>query len=296
VACGAVYLITVALHLGDYTLQAFRAGLAFNLSHAIAGHAPPTWLLGEKHPGGVWYFFPVAFLIKTPVALHVLTLIALLGIAWQRPRLGAILTSPLRGPLVTIGVVGLSLLASNLQIGFRHAFPVIPFFLILVAVGLEAFMRRWGRAAESLVGVLCAAYIVSALSWYPHFIPYVSEYFPDRDRGHRLISDSSHDWGQGLIELRNFMEEEGIPQVYLSYFGSALPEAYGISFVPLPSFFPLREQALTDSPPRYLAISATNLAGSYIDDALAHYRELEPYRVLGHTIFIYEVDGDPTSP
>ena len=296
VACGAVYLVTVALHLGDFTLQAFREGLIFNLAHAISGDPAPTWLLGQHHPGGVWYFFPVAFLIKTPVALHVLTLIALLATAWQRPRLRTILSSPLRGPLVAIGVVGLSLLTSSLQIGFRHAFPVIPFFLILVAVGLEAFMRRWGRAAELLVGTLCAAYIVSVLSWYPHFIPYVSEYFPDRDRGHLLIADSSHDWGQGLIELRKFMEEEGIPRVYLSYFGTANPAAYGISFVPLRSYYRLQEQVPPDSPPRFVAISATNLAGSYIDDVLAHYREREPYRVLGHTVFIYEVDGDPTSP
>jgi hypothetical protein len=46
-------------------------------------------------------------------------------------------------------------------------------------------------------------------------------------------------WGQGPLELRTFMQDEGIGRVNLSYFGSARTGAYGIEYVALPILFRL---------------------------------------------------------
>jgi hypothetical protein len=130
------------------------------------------------------------------------------------------------------------------------------------------------------------------LSFYPYFLSYTSEYNPDRDQGWRLLVDSSLDWGQGLIALREFMREEGIERVYLSYFGSAHPSAYGIEYVPLESFFMLPPAAAPELAPEFIAISATNLAGVYIEGRLDAMREIEPYRVLAHSIFVYRIQTE----
>jgi hypothetical protein len=319
IAALGVYLLLVVVYMGDFTLGSFRDGLSFNITHAKDGHGGlPAWLLGRRSPDGFWYFFPIAFLIKTPAALHVLLLIGLGGLFMARGSITGALRSPLRGPVVATAVFGFFLLTSGLNIGFRHALPVLPFLVVIGAVGLARVWGAHGRRVRLLIAGLVFVQALSVLSWYPHFIPYTSEYFPDRDLGFARVSDSSHDWGQGLSLLRDFMEEEDVEAVYLSYFGSANPEAYGIRYVPLRSFLELPPSSLpiASSPllpqlavagdglrllplqggesefataPRLLAISATNLVGSYVSDVFAPLRQLEPYRVLGHSIFVYRL-------
>jgi hypothetical protein len=151
--------------------------------------------------------------------------------------------------------------------------------------------------------VLTLLHAVSALSYHPHYLAYISEYGPGRDRGDLVLLDSSLDWGQGLLELRDFMAEEGIDHVWLSYFGSADPRGYGISYTPIASFFPLPDPEpgtaaalYKDSPaaqerPQWLAISATNLHGVYLpEDPFARFRALTPTRVLAKSLFIYRLD------
>jgi hypothetical protein len=285
------YLSLVTLYLGDVTLSSFRAGLDFNVLHAAHGHAGvPAWLLGRSSQEGFWYFFPLAFLIKTPAALHILLALAVLGALSARGDARDLLRSPLRGPVVAALVFSFFLMRANLNIGFRHAMPVLPFVVAIAAAGLWRLWRTRGVRMRAAIAGLVTIQAVSVLSWYPHFIPYTSEYFPERDLGFMRLTDSNHDWGQGLPLLRDFMREEGVQTVYLSYFGSARPEAYGVSYTPLRSFFLLAPPSDADSTPRFAAISATNLVGGYVGDAFAGFRTVEPYRVLGHSIFVYRID------
>lgn len=288
----AVYLVTVAVYLGDFSLAQFRFGLEFNILHAAKGHGGvPAWLLGRADPEGFWYYFPVAFLLKTPAALHLLFAAALLGLA--RSNFGReTLKSPLRAHVLGALVFGAFLMRSNLNIGFRHAMPMLPVVAVLIGVGVAALWRNANRPAwrAALAGLLLW-HAGSALSGYPNFIAWTSEYIGAADSGHLALADSSLDWGQSLLQLRDFMRDEGIDSIYLSYFGSAVPEGYGINYVPLVSFFDLPEHPAPDPPPRFIAISATNLSGGYVGDAFARFRDIEPYRVLGHSMFIYEL-GD----
>src|SRR5258708_6146298 len=71
------YLTVAALYLGDWGLADFRAGLQQIARSTQGGRA--AFLLGERNTGGWWYFFPVAFALKTPLALHVLMILALAG-------------------------------------------------------------------------------------------------------------------------------------------------------------------------------------------------------------------------
>jgi hypothetical protein len=152
--------------------------------------------------------------------------------------------------------------------------------------------RRTTRVIRAVIVVLAVWSAASALSYYPHFLAYTSEYNSEPELGYSVFVDSSLDWGQGLLELRDFMREEGVDRVWLSYFGSALPEGYGIDYLPLPSFFPLQKAPAAGPAPRFAAISATNLVGPYFGgaDPFASLRNRPPYRVLGHTMFIYEVN------
>ncbi len=289
----AGYLTLVLVYRGDFVLAEFIYGLRFTFQHVNQGHGAPAYLLGHFSTRGWWFFYPVAFFFKTPVALHVLAALAVLGFASKRPAWRAVLASRLRAPLLGVLVFGAALLTSSLDIGFRYALPALPLICLLIAVGAT---RLWSNAKpllRALLVTLPLAYTASSLAVYPHFLGYISEYGPGQGRSDLVLLDSSTDWGQGLLELRDFMHDRNIDRVFLSYFGSALPEGYGIEYVMLPSFFTLPQQGPWPSPaeaPPWVVISSTNLHGVYLGrDAFARFRALTPDTILANSLFVYRL-------
>ena len=281
-----VYLVIALLYLGDWRLADFFSGLREITRSSLAGR--PAFLLGERNIGGWWYFFPVAFLLKTPVALHVFILVALAAL-WAAVR-GAPwrewLGHPARPAILGFGLFLAALLASRVNIGVRHALPMMPFLCILVAMGVAAIWNRGQRATRWALGAVFATYVVSTALHYPFFLSYLSDYARGRAL-HETLVDSSTDWGQGLVALRSYMREKGIDRVALGYFGSALPEGYGIDYVTLPSFLQLPEHS--QGSPRYLVVSATLLTGNYArGDPYAALRAAKPAAIVAETLYVFD--------
>ena len=87
--------------------------------------------------------------------------------------------------------------------------------------------------------------------------------------------------------------------VYLSYFGTAPPQSYGLRYQSLPGFFdPLQEPSLDllpmHSERELLAISVTNLQGTYLSDPslYAWLRARSPIARIGWSIHVYDLTGD----
>ncbi|CAN5695884.1 hypothetical protein BH23GEM10_BH23GEM10_17720 [soil metagenome] len=287
---GAMYLGLVAIYRGDFMLSEYRYALGFVLNQ-VTERPAPGFLLGEISGQGFWYFFPVAFLYKTSAGLHVL--IALAAIAFAsglRADARRLMHSRLRAPVVALVIFGAVLLASDLNIGFRHALPLLPFITVLTAAGVS---RLWPVVSPQLrVAISCVVLwtVVHVASYYPFFISYMSEYGPGRDAAHGVLVDSSLDWGQGLLELREFLADNDIPSVYFSYFGSALPGGYGIAHVPLLSYFPLPPQPPPDEEPRWIAVSATLVSGTYFqEDRFRGFREAVPSHIIARSILLFPV-------
>jgi hypothetical protein len=293
------YIALVVIYRGDFLLKEYQYAVSFTLSQ-VTERSAPSYLLGSTSPRGWWYFFPVAFIYKTSAGLHVLMALALGAFVLEMRKAGAatrLLASGLRAPLIALLVFGLLLIRSKLDIGFRYALPAMPFIMVLTAAGA---VRVWHMSTRTIHGVMVAAMIwlvVHPVSYYPRFLAYISEYGPGRDENYRVLADSSLDWGQGLIELREFMKEHDIPRIYLSYFGSAWPQAYGIEYVPAPSFFVLKPGPLpANAPePKWVVISATNMTGTYFNgDPFARFRETKPDYVIGHTMYAFRLTPDST--
>jgi hypothetical protein len=113
-----------------------------------------------------------------------------------------------------------------------------------------------------------------------------------------VLVDSNIDWGQDLIALRQLLTERGIEKVNLAYFGTALPEAYGISYQPLPAFLrflvgpEVHGYNSYTPPPGWYAISVTSLRlGLLFEnvDMYAYFREREPADRAGYSIHLYQV-------
>jgi hypothetical protein len=296
VALVAAYLTLVLIYGGDLTLQQFQFAFQSKFRHVTTGHGAAGFLLGKASPQGFWYFFPVAFLYKTSAALHVLSLIALAALLKvDVPNGRALLNHSLRAPLIGVAVFTAVLLTSSLNIGFRYALPVLPLFCVMVAAGVAYLWKVGPGKLRAAILVLLTWLMIAPLTYYPNFLAYISEYGPGRDRGSEVLVDSSLDWGQGLIQLGEYLREHNIERVYLSYFGSGRPDAYGIDYEPLHSFFSLRPSTLRKpnaATPTHVVISATNLQGAYFaTDPFSRFRDAEPEAVVAGTMYVYRI-GD----
>jgi len=252
------------------------------------------FLFGEIYRGAKWYFFPAALLCKLPIAM--LLLLAAAVASKLAPRGAA---PPARGAGERSLFLGLVVFAAgvivlgDLNIGTRYLLPAFPLTIILIS-RIWSVNRAPSAKTRAVLPYLRDGLLVMLAAetlWVcPRFLTFVNFAVGGPSNGWRLLSDSDFDWGQGLIELRSWLDEEKNPPVALIYFGFADPAAYGIHFEP----FTRSQNA------KYVAVSSYFLDGLrnriWINSTerrwmgLPYYRDLQtktPVAVVGHTIFIY---------
>ena len=155
------------------------------------------------------------------------------------------------------------------------------------------------------LAALALWYIISSASIFPHYLAYFNELIGGPGQGYKYLVDSNLDWGQDLKGLKRYMDAHGIARVWLSYFGSASPDYYGITYDYLPSYVLLNSSNVYEEllrldklPPLRgtVAISATNLQGVLLPflgvnkDYFAFYRSQTPVANIGYSIFIYRFE------
>jgi hypothetical protein len=283
-----VYGSIVLLYQGDWLLREYMSGIA-EISVPALTRGMTAFLLGERRSGGWWYFFPVALALKTPAALHLLALLALGAAAARARAWREWLIHPARAPALAALLFIAVMLSARINIGTRHALPLVPLVCILIAQGVSWWWQRGGRLVRAATAVALVAMAASSLRYYPYFLSYLSEYAWGRPV-HETLVDSNTDWGHGLVALREYMRANGIDRVALAYFGTAMPAGYGIAYTALPSYFWLAEGLPPDPPPRYVVVSATLLAGSYlVDDPYAALRKEKPVAVVGGSLYVFDL-------
>jgi len=250
----------------------------------------PTFLLGSYSQEGWWYYFPVAFAVKTPLPTLIM-IFASFAFAWKTKALTKSL--PLLIPVAIYFAISMMV---TLNIGYRHLLPVLPLLFVFASQMAEIRWKANSKMAWAL-SVLAVWLAVGTWSISPHYIAYFNEIAGGPEGGKRALVDSNLDWGQDLIGLREYMKREGIESVKLSYFGSAYPEAYGINYEPLPGFirhwwpYNTSPPVLTNLAPGVYAISVTNLQGPLFPkhDLYAQFRKRKPDAMIGYSIYIYRL-------
>ena len=266
-------------------LTALQAGTAL-----IAG-GKPSFLLGAYSTTGWWYYFPVAFAVKTPLPTLIL-IGATLVFVYRRGTWRS--TLPL---LIPVGIYFAICLTSTFNIGYRHLLPILPCLFIFTGQ-LALIDWKASRLASAAVLALVVWLTIGSVMISPHYLAFFNELAGGPDNGYKILVDSNLDWGQDLIGLREYMTQQNIPSVKLSYHGTADPAAYGVVYEPLPSY-PYNQwtgdtvpDILLNPPSGVYAISANNLQGLRFKnhDLYATFRERKPDAVVGHSIFIYRIN------
>jgi 4-amino-4-deoxy-L-arabinose transferase-like glycosyltransferase len=262
--------------------------------HMRSGHS--AFLMGQNYQIGKWYYFPIAFVLKTPPLTLALALLAALGLVVRRvPSAGwRGETAILAVPLVYFGVS----LTSTLNIGYRHLLPVLPFLFVWVSRLAPAVAQA--RSAWRWVGGLAlTGYAIVTITLFPWYLAYFNALAGGVNGGYRYLTDSNLDWGQTWKALRRYLDEHGITDFALSQYTINDPRAYGLDYEALPPWPdapPVLPRRFDPAPGTY-AISATTLQGVVVADSemFDYFRKLEPVTRVGHAMFVYEVEAHPTA-
>ncbi len=270
-----------------------------NIGDDVSTQQRRAFLLGEMYTGGRWYYFPMAFLLKTPLAALVLTGAALLqGRRFlHKPwRIAFLVTLPLTYLLISM--------SSAVNIGYRHILPTLPFLYVFIG-GLSELIeqspgsrpgRRWAAVAILL---LLGWEAVSTLSIWPWHLTYFNEAAGGPENGYRLMTDSNVDWNQALKAVREYVAQHGTENVYLSIFTRFVPlHLYELEAVhplpPLPKAPAVLPHKYNPTPGTYI-ISASTLRGLRVIDLEMYnwFWHREPDDLIANAMLVYHVE-EPT--
>jgi hypothetical protein len=258
---------------------------------AGASHRPATtYILGTIHAQAPWYYFPLTVCFKLPLPLLVLAVAGILATYRTTGYWRSL------APLLTMATTYFIVAAWRSEgLGIRYILIIIPLFA-LFGVGLAGTSRRGFQLASLLVVWLAVETLCAWPDYHAHFNRWVL------DAGHHgeLLADSNLDWGQDLPALARWQQQHGEAPLYLAYFGTDRPTAYGVGCWQLPSFgrYALDgsrggdDSAPATPRPSLLAISANLVLGLH---APVDYRQLAKHRPLataGHSIWIYHLDDE----
>jgi hypothetical protein len=198
---------------------------------------PVTFILGHSYPKGVWFYFPVLFLLKSPLAfLLLLLLVLVVGLAAKfRPIPLAVIPEGMglhwRALWVFLVVFSGACFLSRYQFSIRH-FSVPLALLVLLLAPLPRtleLLRRPGRPVARvgawLTVALALASVATAVRAYPHYLPFLNSLSGGRP-GYDLMSDSNLDWNQGFLDAESFIRQRGLTHVLIDEYGFSEPSVY----------------------------------------------------------------------
>ncbi|MGC2636845.1 MAG: glycosyltransferase family 39 protein [Acidobacteriaceae bacterium] len=251
----------------------------------------PTYIFGQVHAHGVWFYFPSVILIKTTLGLLALTALALW--AALSGKLGR--TRELVWLIAPGAVYLLIAMASGIDIGARHILPLYAMACILAAAGAAALGAR-SREWTWVMGILIAAHIASSLLTYPNQIAYANEAWGGAKNTHNLLSDANVDWAQQLYQVKAWQDRHPREECWFAYFARPEidPAVYGIHCHALPTIDTLWLGGWEITPPVIegtVLISAGDLSGcEWPSGQLNPYRDfqkLKPDEVIDDSVFVY---------
>jgi hypothetical protein len=240
--------------------EAYLFGTAYTFKSTVLR---ASYLMGEYSTQGWRSYFPIAFGVKTELAIMLLLVAGVLAL---RTRFKPALRSQLLaiGLAAFVGAYVLSAINTHINIGHRHLLPLYPAVFILA--GTSVAWLRW-RVGQIAIVVAISWLLAANLHAHPHYLSYFNELAGGPANGHKYLADSNIDWGQDLKRLAAWSHSRPDEVIKLSYFGSVDPSRYGIKCEMLLSSFPFNERrpfapAATLTPGTYV-VSTTQLLGVY---------------------------------
>ncbi|TXG99830.1 MAG: glycosyltransferase family 39 protein [Candidatus Moraniibacteriota bacterium] len=207
--------------LAEYFLGLFMVfarvagGNTYYFLGTVSNHASP------------WYF-PIVFLLKETLPFLFLLMATMSYTLYRSLRQLAsvklsswftVITETFRDRVTQVLMVFFVLFYSyvsitgNLNIGFRHLFPILPFLYVLIAKGAFDILKRaestppTKRFFQIIGGIITAVIVAIPILAYPSYLSYFNQIAGGHRNGYLYVTDSNYDWGQDLKRLGEFVRE-----------------------------------------------------------------------------------------
>jgi hypothetical protein len=273
----------------------FVLGVLFQFWHNSQGHSAS--LLGMYSERGWWYYFPVAFVLKSTIPFLLLSLASLGWGVYQSVRNR---DRRFIWLLVPFAVYAVFVLFSHINIGVRYLLPAYPWLFILGGALLDRLIkiRRAYRAGALIVLLLLGWMAIETYRAFPDEMVYMNQ-LASRAPHWWYLSDSNVEWGDDARAVAAFLHERGERRVGDAFLGGFFSlHYYGIERVDL-----LVPESRID-PPRYFAIGASYFNGSTIPagppgsgretpqqraNFFEEFKHKKPEAVFGNSIYVFRV-------
>ena len=228
-------------------LAEYILGIGMVFKRVAGGNG--AYFMGQVSDNAFLAYFPTVFALKETIPFLLMILFALLFTIYQIAR-----SIQIKGTnackknfkkfihWLRTGVVEYTLFAfivlyaylsitGNLNIGFRHLFPILPFAYILVAKKIHDFFKqlppRSSLFPKYLFTILLIWLMAEPIINYPYYLSYFNELAGGPKNGYHYVTDSNADWGQDLKRLQKFLTRHPeISKIRVDYFGGGNPRYY----------------------------------------------------------------------
>ncbi len=187
----------------------------------------PVYLDGSLQSSGWWYYYLAALAYKVPEGTWGLLVLGLVVLAIS-PRSRATWADELAVGIVPLTVLVVMSFGTDINLGLRYILPAFPYLFIATGkvapwvAGLVPPIRRQ-VAIVGVAGCLGANVLAVALI-HPHYLAYFNWASGGAAHGSEHLIDSNLDWGQDLVNLRDWLRENAPGErVGLAYFGQINP-------------------------------------------------------------------------
>jgi hypothetical protein len=206
-------------------LAEYFLGLFMVFARVAGGNT--FYFLGEVSKSASQLYFPIVFVLKETIPMLFLLLATT---AYTLYRIGrgliqrngasliSIITTSFRERIAQYMMVFFVLFYSyvsitgNLNIGYRHLFPILPFLYVLVAKTVFDILKRESDHPTTYrtlrILLACATFSIIAIPVlsYPSYLSYFNAIGGGHKNGYQYVTDSNYDWGQDLKRLRGFVD------------------------------------------------------------------------------------------
>ncbi len=243
----------------------FRGLIGF----VLGAGSRPTYILGHAYPHGVWFYFPVLFLLKNPLAFLLLLLLAGAFALGNKAFGGSSSAIPTGRELhwrclcVSLAVYTAACLLSRLDLSIRHFLPPLALIILLLAPlprMIESLRQRRPVAGMTLKWITVAlafTCLLTAVRAYPNFMPFLNALSVGRP-GYTLVNDSNLDWNQSLPEVEGFARQHRTTRLLLDEYAFSEPQAY----VPEAQIWNCQIPSPDDAK-QWVVVSANNIADAH---------------------------------
>lgn len=267
----------------------------------LIGKTRPSYLCGEWRETGWWHYYALGLLIKLPLGLIFLLVLALFCIGWDAFK-GIPDRLQMSSRLALLLPPTLILVVASSQTGFNHhvryVLPVVPFVIVVAG---EAFRPRRGMAIRACAWGAALWLAASSCLVSPHHLSYFNESIGGPSQGHRYLIDSNLDWGQDFLALKDWLDENRpAPPIHIAAFHLWNVGNLGITYELPPPF--VSGDATSGPTAGFHAVSVSFVMGTAFwaydgqgrlrfipQGGYAYFQRFQPIGRIGHSIWLFSI-------